>query len=282
MNQTQYRRQCRSGSAGFTLIEVLVVVAIIALLISILLPSMAAAREQAKRVSCSSNLHQTALSIMSYTVSFKGDLPHYRNVPGQENILNSPLDNRYFHRDDSVTSSMSAELNPAYFVNLGHLWRARQLKDGKVLYCPSEKNPYFKYESYLPFPTRNPLDMDGHNYIRVSYNYNPHVKVKNDPRPKFSHLPDYHRLYPNLQKMPTGRTLIVDLLTGGRTNFAHLMGRDGGWNLALADGSVLFRRTDKPLEQLQDINENYWLFMRTLDSLERGLVVASGHMFPKD
>jgi hypothetical protein len=124
--------------------------------------------------------------------------------------------------------------------------------------------------------------MSGHNYIRVAYNYNPHVKVKNDPRPKFANLPNYQRLYTNLHKMPTGRTLMVDLLTGGKTNFAHVMGRDGGWNLTLSDGSVAFRRADKPLEKLQDINENYWLFMRTLDSLERGLVVAPGHLFPKE
>jgi prepilin-type N-terminal cleavage/methylation domain-containing protein/prepilin-type processing-associated H-X9-DG protein len=51
---------------GFTLIEVLVVVAIIALLIAILMPSLASAREQTRRVVCSSNLHQLGLAMEMY------------------------------------------------------------------------------------------------------------------------------------------------------------------------------------------------------------------------
>jgi prepilin-type N-terminal cleavage/methylation domain-containing protein/prepilin-type processing-associated H-X9-DG protein len=52
---------------GFTLIELLVVVAIIALLISILLPSLRQAREQARRVVCGSDLHQLVLAALEYT-----------------------------------------------------------------------------------------------------------------------------------------------------------------------------------------------------------------------
>jgi prepilin-type N-terminal cleavage/methylation domain-containing protein/prepilin-type processing-associated H-X9-DG protein len=57
---------------GFTLIELLVVVAIIALLISILLPSLADAREQAKRTKCSANLHAIGLGVLNCQTENKG------------------------------------------------------------------------------------------------------------------------------------------------------------------------------------------------------------------
>ena len=52
---------------GFTLIEILVVVAIIALLIAILLPSLNQVRWQAKQVACLANLHDLGRSFVMYS-----------------------------------------------------------------------------------------------------------------------------------------------------------------------------------------------------------------------
>jgi prepilin-type N-terminal cleavage/methylation domain-containing protein len=60
------RRSLRPGTRGFTLIEVLVVVAIIALLVSILLPSLSSARRESKRVVCMTALKQVHTGLVTY------------------------------------------------------------------------------------------------------------------------------------------------------------------------------------------------------------------------
>ncbi len=67
----------RTGAVkrAFTLIELMVVIAIIALLIAVLLPSLQAARQHAKAVQCGSNLHHVGLAMANYLYSSKGTYP---------------------------------------------------------------------------------------------------------------------------------------------------------------------------------------------------------------
>lgn len=67
----------KSAARGFTLVELLVVIGIIAVLISILLPVLNKAREQAKAVMCMSNEKQCMNAFMMYIADHKGATPFF-------------------------------------------------------------------------------------------------------------------------------------------------------------------------------------------------------------
>lgn len=70
-----YSAPRRRAAAGFTLVELLVVIGIIAVLISILLPALNKARESARRTQCASNLHQFAQGAIMVANNHKGRFP---------------------------------------------------------------------------------------------------------------------------------------------------------------------------------------------------------------
>ena len=59
---------------GFTIVELMVVIAVIVILIAILLPALAGAREQARRVQCMSNIHQVTAAYLQYAADHDGEL----------------------------------------------------------------------------------------------------------------------------------------------------------------------------------------------------------------
>lgn len=96
-------RRTPSHRNGFTLVELLVVISIIALLISILLPSLSKAREQAKAVKCAANLRAVGQGVAIYLAENNGVYPPSYTYPtsktGGINIIqaNQSVPNGYLH-----------------------------------------------------------------------------------------------------------------------------------------------------------------------------------------
>jgi len=72
-------------SRGFTLVELLVVIGIIAVLVAMLMPALTKARRAAQSMACLSNLRQVAMGITAYASLHRGELPYYYVGPGSSN-----------------------------------------------------------------------------------------------------------------------------------------------------------------------------------------------------
>lgn len=118
---------------AFTLIELLVVVAIIALLISLLLPGLSRAREQAKSTVCLSNMRSLGLAVATYLQTNQDRFPTVGlGHGGQSNMQNSwvMLLAREYARNggDTTGSGSSADLRT-------------QVQD--IRRCPSDQSEFF-------------------------------------------------------------------------------------------------------------------------------------------
>jgi len=133
---------------GFTVIELLVVMAIITLLIAILLPSMRKARDATWVAHCGSNLHQIHVLSIDYAIDSFSSMP--------TSFRTSSAFTTYFMRENSGKP----------YVNLGIIWnKYRDSVDPTIFYCVSkEVNP----DEVLIRDAQPDNPWDGHKF-RSSY-----------------------------------------------------------------------------------------------------------------
>jgi prepilin-type N-terminal cleavage/methylation domain-containing protein len=147
------------GRRGFNLIELLIVVAVMALLISLLLPSLQRAREDARRTVCLANLKQIGAGLFSYAAGSRDHGPP----------VMWPIPTRSPRQLLSRPGEASGQ--PGYTVNLGLLW-PRTIADGRQFQCPSQSR--FAYSS--------DLKRLGQDNVAGSYAYAVHIPAGESPR----------------------------------------------------------------------------------------------------
>ena len=204
-------------NVGFTLIELLVVISIIALLMSILMPSLGMAKETARRVICSTNLNSIGLGYSVYSSENDDYLPiSFYMMPSLEKpnelfykemyipyrafrifeILPGDADKQFPDNIAEWGSSATYEGNrKGWELNgtkrmwgTGTLFYFDILDGGKSLYCPSipKSDDIFAYAAYNetgPWPSRRPAGASseagmGQKNIFSGYYYMPQSRSK--------------------------------------------------------------------------------------------------------
>lgn len=181
--------------AGFTLVELLVVIAIIGVLVGLLLPAVQAAREAARRMSCSNNFKQIGLAIHNYHSAYK-QLP----IHGGGTV-------------DQVTR---------------HIWRPSETSNNGRLSILVGLTPFMEQQSiWEQISNPNNVDTQGNSPPIASPNGGNQARRNGGPFPPMGPTPDSILYIPWVTEIPTLRCPSdpgVGLPALGRTNYAACLG----------------------------------------------------------
>jgi prepilin-type N-terminal cleavage/methylation domain-containing protein len=150
--------------SAFTLIELLVVVAIIALLISILLPSLANAREKGKRAACGAQQHQIVLALQTYAAEEKGWFPYGLQFPAFPFGYPPTGATQYY---GPWTDAKTAQGYPAYLA----LYKLKHAPAGKVFYCPAQQKLRYGGADSWPGEPGNLQNSGNWSKFLIGYSY---------------------------------------------------------------------------------------------------------------
>jgi len=158
----------RGRKRGFTLVELLVVVAIIALLVAILIPTLARARELTRRTLCGTSLHALGKGWEMYFTNSNGRLPQFFNVLPQVADITSMFNFMIYCGREHTTGM------PDY-INAGMLYKMEYVGSENVFVCPTVEanwggswyldveNPWpvdKRYGTYMTYGRRRMLNYD--------------------------------------------------------------------------------------------------------------------------
>jgi type II secretory pathway pseudopilin PulG len=260
------------------LVELLVVIGIIAVLISILLPTLSKARANAVRIKCAAQLRQIGLASIMYANNNKGWLPPM-HMEGSVDASGNPNwdiwgtnGNRYNYVFTNHWGKSPADPVRDPGANIGRLLRTKYLGNNDAGWLDSPM---------LSCPAARPEDDPNRAYLNA-YCYNIHIKKVTGGNPAYQRwwprLNNYGKVPKNpvaidgggTYQFPTmGYALAGDPINPlqGLGYATHASGRSRAWNLVYADGSV---RTALSDARMDGRATGHWgQFLDVLGYLER-------------
>lgn len=142
------QRESIARPSGFSLIELMVVIAVVTLLTSLMLPALSHVRENARRVVCASNLHNMGVGLQTFYDDHNERYP-YSAYGNPEDPLYAPQQMMAVHRGHLATA----------WDGLGLLFQGQYCNAPQCFYCPSHtgEHQFERYENSYYWPGAEPI-----------------------------------------------------------------------------------------------------------------------------